>query len=77
MTLSAGQRVLSGFSGELGSDLCCELGSALHSELGSDLHSELGSDLHSELCGYLNYLPTQGAPLPYVYPVVGESCTDQ
>ena len=69
VTLSAGKRVLSGFSGELGSDLCCELGSALH--------SELGSDLHSELCGYLNYLPTQGAPVPYVYPVVGESGTDQ
>ena len=53
--------MLSGFSAELGSDLC----------------GELGSELHSELDSGLNYLPTQGAPVPYVYPVGGESGTDQ
>ena len=59
--LSAGQRVLSGF--------CCELG--------SDLCGGLSSELDSALCSDLNYLPTQGAPVPYVYPVGGESDTDQ
>ena len=52
---------VSGFSAELDSDLC----------------GELGSELHSELDSGLNYLPTQGAPVPYVYPVGGESGTDQ